>query len=81
MDKELRDALDSGKVIVMGNNGIAELKRYALIVEDENGAICTRLEHTSLGNIIRALVVLSRASNLPDSDLVGCLMHVIDTEK
>lgn len=82
MDKKQLRILDHGKVVVMGEEGIVEPQQYALIVEDQkNGGLYTRVANTTVGNMIRACILIARDAHYADEDVLECVKQMMADTK
>ncbi len=73
---KLGKMLENGKLVLMDEDGIAELDNYILVVMD-NGTIHTRMSNSSISVLIQSAIETAYENGVEDLALIAYIADVM----
>lgn len=73
---KLGKMLENGKLVLMDEDGIAELDHYILVVMD-NGMIHTRMRNSSISALIQSTIETAYKNGIEDRALIAYIADVM----
>lgn len=74
---KLGKMLENGKLVLMDEDGIAELDHYILVVMD-NGTIHTRMKNSSISALIQSAIKTAHENGVEDLALIEYIADVMN---